>query len=159
MPDCSCHQLGVDCFDLRNLLHHFRNCFISCLVIVVDWIANKENGFDVLQSLHLRKLFPSLDLVVADEKGVKLHTWLQVKLLDVVVRDPELFKRLTNVFQSLESPDLIAAKRKDFEVLKARKRNHLVNSVSGQRELRDVFELIQRIIQSIDGVGKLADET
>ena len=53
--------------------------------VVVDGIANKENSLDVLQSLHLCELIPRLDLVVADEKCVELHTWLQIKFLNVVV--------------------------------------------------------------------------
>ena len=120
MESCSLHlfsslsngcsdQFGVDCLNLGDFLDDFWNCFFSLVEVVVNRVANEENRLDVLQRLQLGKFIPRLDLVVADEKGMKSNAWLQIKLLNVVVGNPELLECLTNVFQSLESPDLVTA--------------------------------------------------
>ena len=122
-------QLCIYSLDLRNFLDDFWDCLFSCGEIVVDWVANEKDSLDVLKTLQFRQLLPDLDLVVAHQKCVESNAWLQVQFLDIVVRNPEFFEGLTNVFKTLEPSDLIAPKRKNFEVLKSWKGNHLVNSV------------------------------
>ena len=89
---------------------------------------------------------------------MQLNAWLQVQLLDLVVGDPELFKGLANVFETLESSDVVAAEGENFKVLQAGKGDHLLDGVSGEGELGDVLELIERVIELVDWEWKLADE-
>ena len=103
-------QLGIDRLNLGDLLDDLWDGFILGIEVVVDGVSNEENRFDILQRLQFCEFIPRFDLVVADQKSMKGDTRLQVKLLNVVVRDPKLLEGLANVFQTLESPDLVAAK-------------------------------------------------
>ena len=85
LSNCCSDQLRIDRLNLGDLLDDLWNCVFLGVEIVVDGVANEKDRFDVLQRLQLSELIPRLDLVVADEKGVKSNTRLQIKLLNVVV--------------------------------------------------------------------------
>ena len=58
LPNSCSDQLGIDSLNLGDFLDDFGNCLLSGIVIVVDGVANEEDGFDVLQRLQLCKLIP-----------------------------------------------------------------------------------------------------
>ena len=142
LSDGSSDQFGIDSFDLWDLLDDLGDC-VFLGQFTVDWVSNEEDSLDVLEGLQLGELIPRLDPVVGHQEGVELNAWLEVELLDLVVGDPELFKGLANVFETLESSYVVAAKGHNFEVLKAGKGDHLLDGVCGKRELGDVLELIE----------------
>ena len=55
-----------------------------------------------------------------------------IQFLNLVVGQPELLKGASNIFQILNSPDVITSKRKNFEILKALHWHDLNDGVRGQ---------------------------
>ena len=75
LSDGSGDQLGIDCFDLRDLLDDLRDCVLP-RQITVDRVSGEEHGLDVLERLQLGKLIPRLNLVLSHKEGVELNTRL-----------------------------------------------------------------------------------
>ena len=66
----------------------------------------------------LGDLFPILDPVVGDVESCKfLQGRHIVQSFDLIVRKPKLLKRGSDVFQILNSLDVVARQRENFEVL------------------------------------------
>ena len=98
-----------------------------------------------------------LDLVVGEEEsGQLLERGHVVELLDLVVTEPKLFQCGGNILQVLNSPDVVAGKRKNFQVLKALHGHDLLDSVGGKRQLLTVLKLVDFVVESLEQVGKLA---
>ena len=81
-----------------------------------------------------------------------------VKSLNQVVRKPKLLKCGSDILKVLDSLDIVAGKRQNFEVLQALHWHDLNNGVRGQRQFLTVLKLVDVIVKSLDLVGQLADK-
>ena len=106
----------------------------------------------------LRHLFPVLHPVVGDKESVELLEGSQVvESFDLVVAEPELLKRACHVLQVLNPLDVVAGQREDFEALEALHRHDLDDAVGRQGQLLAVFELVDLVVELLEGLGDLAD--
>ena len=102
----------------------------------------------------LGDLFPILDLVVRDEEGREfLERSHVVKPLDLVVREIELLKSCCDIFQVLNSLDVITSEGKNFQILQALHGHDLLDRVRGKRKLLAILKLIDLVVQSLEWVG------
>jgi len=81
-----------------------------------------------------------------------------VKSLDLVVGKPELLKCRRHILEVLNSLDVVAGEGKNFEVLQALHWHNLDDGVCRKRKFLAVLELIDFIVQLLNGVRQLADE-
>ena len=72
---------------------------------------------------------PASMLKVVAAAARRCRRWGKHATPHLVVRDPELFESLTNVFETLEPSDVVTAEGKNFEVLQAGKGDHLLDGV------------------------------
>jgi hypothetical protein len=154
-------HLSVDIFDLGHTLDHKGSIvlFVVFLALVaVNGVADKENVLDFGKLGKLAHLVPGADLVVAQIESGQLDARLQtVQLLNGVVREPQFCQGEADFFEGHNSLDVVAAERKNLEVLQLGERNHTLNSVGAQGEAGAGLELVEGLVHLVHG-GNLADE-
>ena len=120
----------------------------------VNWVADEQDRCQVCKLRALCNLFPILDLVVRDEEGREfLERGHVVKPLDLVVREIELLKSCCDIFQVLNSLDVITSEGKNFQILQALHGHDLLDRVRGKRKLLAILKLIDLVVQSLEWVG------
>ena len=154
---CADH-LTVDGLDVWNLAdHHWPILLLRRQS--VDSVANQSDAAQVCKLGALGNLIPILDLVVGDVEGRELLKRRHVvKSLNLVVREPELLERGSDVLQVLDPLDVVAGEGKNFQILQALHWNDLLDHVRGEGKLLAVLELVDLVVQSFEWIGQLADE-
>ena len=108
-------------FDLGHSFDDVGCALFPRLVFGADGVARECDGLYLWQVGELADLIPHLDLAVRNQEGVKLDAWVQtLQLIDVVVGNPELLKRLTDLIKAGDPLDVVPAKRENFQVLQLR---------------------------------------
>ena len=64
----SSDKFCIHSLNLWDLLNYLGYGFLSSCEVVVDWVANEKHRLDVPELLHLGKLVPEPDLVVAHQQ-------------------------------------------------------------------------------------------
>ena len=89
---------------------------------------------------------------------MQLDAWCQpFKSFNQVVRDPELLQRLPDLVQADDSSNVVSAQGQDLDFTQFRKVDHLVDAVGRDAQLFDIFQLVERVVHSLDE-GVLADQ-
>ena len=99
----------------------------------VHGVLLEENILKVGKLRALGDLIRVPDLVVRDVESVQFLEGSEViKPLNLIVAEPELLEGGGNIFEILNSLDVVASKGENFQILKTLHGDDLDNSVSGQ---------------------------
>ena len=130
---------------------------LGCGISRVDRVAHEHDDLEIGHGLELVQLIPALNLVVRYEQSVQLLQRLQiVKLIDLIVVEPELLKCAGHTVQILYLPQTVSPQRQNLQVCQLGHRYKSLDLVRRNAQLLTQLKLVDRLVQTIDRIGKLA---
>ena len=69
-----------------------------------------------------------------------------------------MLKSGSDVFQILDSLDVVAGEGENFQILQALHWNDLLDHVCGERKLLTVLKLVDLVVESFEWIGQLTNE-
>ena len=143
---CLRDGVPVNLLDLGDAVKHFGRILLAVFALV-DRVAGELHVLERWQLVQAAQLAPRLHLVVAHEEGVQVSAAEKaVELVNLVVGDPELFKRVGDVLEARDSLDSVSAEREHLQLTELREL-HLLDGVGREGQLLDTLESGERLVQ------------
>ena len=104
--------LAINSVNLRNALNDLGNKLVLVVLAerVPNWISNEQDTLNFGEHCYLVELVPRSNTVVSKEESTELHAVLKtINLIDLVIAEPQLFKRLADFIECHNSLDVVAA--------------------------------------------------